>query len=176
MAVRIQLRRDTAAQWALINPILAEGEIGLELDTDQFKIGDGLTAWADLPYGGIQGPPGKVIVEFNMTCDTSVAAGDWVYVDNGVVYRASASNANTSNVLGMVQYKIGGTIANILLQGLSMPVFQNLDVSKEYFLSENPGKMTTLPPTSSGSVLVKLGQPISTSEFLIHKGYRIVRA
>ena len=33
MAVRIQVRRDTAVNWTSINPILSQGEIGYELDT-----------------------------------------------------------------------------------------------------------------------------------------------
>ena len=51
MAKRIQLRRGTASEWSTANPILAEGEMGLETDTLQFKIGDGLTAWNSLSYG-----------------------------------------------------------------------------------------------------------------------------
>ena len=57
MADRIQLRRDISTNWTSVNPVLADGEIGLEQDTDQFKIGDGVSTWANLPYGGIQGPP-----------------------------------------------------------------------------------------------------------------------
>lgn len=56
MAQQIQLRRDTAANWATNNPVLAQGEIGLETDTQQFKIGDGTLAWAALSYGGMVGP------------------------------------------------------------------------------------------------------------------------
>lgn len=56
--VRIQLRRDTASNWTSANPTLAAGEMGLETDTDQFKIGDGTTAWTSLSYGGVQGAPG----------------------------------------------------------------------------------------------------------------------
>ena len=58
MAVQIQLRRGTASAWTAANPILADGEIGVESDTDLFKIGDGLTAWVSLGYGGIQGVSG----------------------------------------------------------------------------------------------------------------------
>lgn len=58
MAQQIQLRNDTAANWTSANPILAAGELGVESDTDQFKIGDGTTAWNSLAYGGIQGPTG----------------------------------------------------------------------------------------------------------------------
>ena len=52
MADRIQQRRDTKARWAEYNPILLEGEPGYELDTDQYKLGDGEHAWNDLPYRG----------------------------------------------------------------------------------------------------------------------------
>ena len=58
MADQIQLRRDTAANWTSVNPTLASGEFGLETDTDQFKVGDGTTAWTSLGYGGIEGPQG----------------------------------------------------------------------------------------------------------------------
>ena len=50
MASRIQQRRDTAANWTSANPTLAQGEIGFELDTNKFKIGDGSTAWTALAY------------------------------------------------------------------------------------------------------------------------------
>ncbi len=58
MAQQIQLRRGTAAQWTSADPILAEGELAVETDTDKFKIGDGVTAWSGLSYGGLQGPAG----------------------------------------------------------------------------------------------------------------------
>lgn len=50
MAVRIQLRRATANDWTSSNPTLAEGEVGIELDTNRLKIGDGTTAWTSLEY------------------------------------------------------------------------------------------------------------------------------
>lgn len=58
MAVQIQFRNDTAANWTSADPILAVGEMGIETDTDKFKIGDGTTAWTSLGYGGIQGADG----------------------------------------------------------------------------------------------------------------------
>jgi hypothetical protein len=39
MAVRIQIRRDTSANWTSNNPVLYPGEIGVETDTKKFKIG-----------------------------------------------------------------------------------------------------------------------------------------
>lgn len=50
MASIIQVRRDTAANWALVNPILAQGEQGYEIDTGKLKFGNGSSAWNSLPY------------------------------------------------------------------------------------------------------------------------------
>ena len=50
MANRIQLRRGGAQEWANENPTLAQGELGIELDTNRFKIGDGVRGWNTLPY------------------------------------------------------------------------------------------------------------------------------
>lgn len=52
MAVQIQLRRDSAADWTSNDPTLALGEVGYETDTGKFKIGDGSTAWTGLAYNG----------------------------------------------------------------------------------------------------------------------------
>lgn len=54
----LKLRHGSAAYWTAANPVLMEGELAYESDTHQIKIGDGTTAYADLPYGGIQGPEG----------------------------------------------------------------------------------------------------------------------
>jgi hypothetical protein len=50
MANRIILRRDTAANWANVDPVLANGEIGLETDTERFKIGNGIAPWSERDY------------------------------------------------------------------------------------------------------------------------------
>jgi hypothetical protein len=50
MAVEIQFRRDTAANWTANNPTLASGEVGLESDTNAYKVGNGTGSWTSLPY------------------------------------------------------------------------------------------------------------------------------
>ena len=56
MADRIQQRRDTAERWAQYNPVLLEGEVGYVTDNpNQYKIGDGIHAWNDLPLRGYTG-------------------------------------------------------------------------------------------------------------------------
>lgn len=58
MAFRIQLRRDSSIDWQTVNPILLEGEMGLDLTLNCLKIGDGVTPWNDLPYFTCQGATG----------------------------------------------------------------------------------------------------------------------
>jgi hypothetical protein len=48
MAIRIQLRRDTAANWVSTNPVLRAGEFGIETDTLKFKIGNGSSTWTQI--------------------------------------------------------------------------------------------------------------------------------
>ncbi len=54
VAQRMWQRRDTAANWTSANPVLAAGEIGVQLGASpvdtKIKIGDGTTPWVLLPY------------------------------------------------------------------------------------------------------------------------------
>jgi hypothetical protein len=50
MKTKIQIRRDTAVNWASNNPILSAGEFGLESDTQKIKVGNGSANWAARPY------------------------------------------------------------------------------------------------------------------------------
>lgn len=45
-----KLKRGIASRWAELNPILQQGEPGFVYDTNQLKIGDGITPWNELPY------------------------------------------------------------------------------------------------------------------------------
>lgn len=62
MPTKIQLRRDTAADWASNNPTLSAGEFGWESDTNRFKIGDGSAAWNSLAYADTLKTLGDILV------------------------------------------------------------------------------------------------------------------
>lgn len=62
MTVHIMSRNDIAANWTTNDPILREGEMGLETDSHRFKVGDGITIWSLLPYWGESGRPQVKIV------------------------------------------------------------------------------------------------------------------
>ena len=56
LITRIILRNDSTANWlANSSAVLLRGEVGLEFPESgqaKMKIGDGATAWTDLPYFG----------------------------------------------------------------------------------------------------------------------------
>jgi hypothetical protein len=52
MADRLQLRRDTALNWSAIDPVLAQGEVGVDLTNRLFKVGDGVSTWSLLAFSG----------------------------------------------------------------------------------------------------------------------------
>ena len=54
LKTRIVLKNDTAENWRQsIGKVLLKGEIGIEIDTKKFKIGDGTSDWQTLPYANM---------------------------------------------------------------------------------------------------------------------------
>jgi hypothetical protein len=106
MAVRLQLRRGTAAQWTSANPLLMQGEMGIETDTLKVKIGDGVTNWTTLPYftqgaTGATGPAGP-------TGATGPAG------PTGPTGPAGTNGTNGTNGVDGVGVPAGGTAGQIL--------------------------------------------------------------
>lgn len=85
----IQPRAGTAAQWALVNPVLAVREWAVETDGGREKYGDGVTAYNDLPYaaGGGAAPEyaifsgtGAGVTDYSpndLTCVAETDPQDW---------------------------------------------------------------------------------------------------
>lgn len=48
--LRFLVRRGTAGEWAAADPVLRGREVAWESDTDRFKVGDGVSHWAELDY------------------------------------------------------------------------------------------------------------------------------
>lgn len=72
--VTIKARRSTASGWTTANPVLAQGEAGLETDTNKLKYGDGTTAWSALPYFPSKlSPKTQLTSPFEKTTVTGVA-------------------------------------------------------------------------------------------------------
>jgi len=95
MAIRIQLRRDTAANWISSNPTLRAGEMGIETDTLKFKIGNGsstwtaITAYANITASGLSSSLGSYILQSAQGTPTGPAEldsnGDLIIPENSII-------------------------------------------------------------------------------------------
>ena len=72
--IRIQLRNDTAENWTTKNPVLLQGEMGVEFDTGKIKIGNGTDHWTTLKYSGVDEDTIKGIISNNRIDFTPVEA------------------------------------------------------------------------------------------------------
>ena len=80
LRTRILIRNDVAANWTSVNPKLSKGEMGIEIDTNLIKIGDGVTAWNDLEYiGGKEGGNGGVFNANTHYDFPSIGSVDMIY-------------------------------------------------------------------------------------------------
>ncbi len=117
------------------------------------------------------------VVLTDVPCNASVYVGALVYMNgSGVAINAIATGLTTSNIMGIVESKPSLEQCDIRVLGVTTSIFYGLDVTKEYFLSDtNEGEMQNVPPTASGSVMLKIGQPYSSDQMLVLKGTRTVR-
>lgn len=102
MAIQIQFRRGTAAEWTSVDPILAEAEMGIELDTGLFKIGTGLDPWNQLSYGGLRGFTGSV---------GFVGSIGNISVENVLYVSKSGDDANSGTSLNLSKLTIKSALS-----------------------------------------------------------------
>lgn len=98
----IQIRRDTAANWASVNPVLAAGEMGYDSTNHLIKIGDGTTAWNSLTTEFRRSPVFKVKPTSTTRNSTTtrtddphlvipVKSGRAYFVEVGLLFNAAAT-------------------------------------------------------------------------------------
>lgn len=111
MATQLKLRRDTAANWTSVNPVLAQGEPGWETDTNCGKVGDGTLAWNALPY--LWGDK-SALASVRSLVPTAVAnTGGTASVSGRTVTFAGVSSLSVSGVFGAV----GSHMIDMILSG-----------------------------------------------------------
>lgn len=107
MATKIQIRRDTTSNWSSANPVLSSGELGINLTTGQFKIGDGSTAWNSLNYF-IGYLAGGSLDDLSDVTITSAASGDFLRW-NGTAWINDAVNLGSDTIGNYVSDVTAGT-------------------------------------------------------------------
>ena len=111
MAVRIQLRRDTAANWTSNNPVLRQGEIGIETDTYQMKVGNGTSTWTHITQYM------NIVPDGNLTIEDYIPTLD-IGAENGVV--------------GLSSYNAIIPGSSIILEGTTANAIETTLVEKGY--------------------------------------------
>lgn len=126
-----KVKRASAAKWKQVNPVLAAGEPGCELDTNQLKIGDGETVWNKLPYVGTYNGPSQ---------DTDLS--EYVNKNDMAAYLAPYLKNNqiaSGTILGLVKSSEEENKIKVLADG-TMEV-NSLNINK---LVQNEGDILVL--------------------------------
>lgn len=181
LTAKIQLRRDTAANWATNNPILAAGEVAFTSDvfytsTDQqrFKIGDGVQTWSQLDYvpeGGASAYPEHLyLTVVNKTGDNLLASGykalrvsDAQGQRLAVDYALADDDTNSKDTIGIVYENINnnqegklvvvGTLENLNTTGtIQSETWADGDVL--YLSPTVLGGITNVKPTAPDHLVV----------------------
>lgn len=112
----IQIRRDSNTDWTTENTVLSDGEIGFITDTRLAKIGDGSTAWNDLPYLILGAAESG---EANTMSNVGTGAGEVYKQKSGVDFQMRTIKAgnniilsnNTDDITISALSDVGGTDA-----------------------------------------------------------------
>lgn len=104
----IRVRRDTAAGWAVGDPVLASGELGYVKDSGDTKTGDGVSRWSELGFSSL----GEA--SLNATYVPAMAA------TSDIVYDATTGNVTSITEGGITTtftYNADGTVNTETRQG-----------------------------------------------------------
>lgn len=130
MSSIIQSRRDTAANWSSVNPILAQGEKGYETDSigtseALYKIGDGINTWSALSYqstggGGavdsVNGEVGTVVLDTGDITETTdknyVTDADLITLSD-VANKVDKSDLPTKTTVGAIKADYDATTSTL---------------------------------------------------------------
>lgn len=163
MAVQtvIKKRRDTAANWISVNPVLAAGEEGFETDSGLSKVGNGTDAWVDLDYNSIAVVKEKV----KNSTGSTIAKGAVVYIsgangDNALISLADAdSEATSSKTLGFASASIAnGAIGTVTTNGILKGVNTgSATAGQSVWLSSTAGGFVFNTPPAKPAHSVYLG-------------------
>ena len=125
--VRIQLRNDTATNWAKSTVVLLAGEFAVENDTGLFKIGNGTDIFSALPYAN---NAAEVAQEFNALKDkigeipddkTIIAMIQEASYDDAAIQASIAANKEAIDTLnGDGEGSVKKTIADATVNPLNI--------------------------------------------------------
>jgi hypothetical protein len=181
MANKIQLRRDSAANWAAFNPVLADGEIGIDTTNGYMKFGDGTSPWTECMYVrfpgvgpdnlSVTGTPGAGTVgqaySFVPTI-TGGAGGNTVTSIGASLPAGTTLNSSTGAITGTLTGSaatyagiilrvtdVDGNVATLNLSAITVSAGAVLTISGTPSASATVGTPYTFTPSSTGGTAPK---------------------
>jgi hypothetical protein len=156
--IQLQFRRGTSTEWSNANTVLAAGELAIETDTQNIKIGDGTTSWNSLSYGGLVGPTGPT---FTVTPTTS---GNLVYANgtsnsadssSNVVFNAASNRLDITSALSIQEVQ-----ETVIAAVPTTPYTIDWTLGAIHYLTTIPSNLTVnitnLPTTSNRNYVVSV--------------------
>jgi hypothetical protein len=160
MSTRIQLRRGISTEWFNTNPVLTEGEPGVETDTGFIKIGDGVKNYNSLPYASTA--LGSSVAGLQIiTTGEPIAPPDGVlqlYAKN-VGGRSMLTQKNHNGLDMILQPHIGSNIIQLVTcnTGSTTPAVLNCSVGTS-------GSAGYIPPSVSNSGCISYATPATANQ------------
>jgi hypothetical protein len=157
MATLLQFRRDTSANWISVNPVLAEGELGLETDTSAYKIGNGVDNWNTLLYYELSSQVQTLLMSAQSSDPTPPGAGSLLFYGKSVAGRSMPKFVGPSGLDTVLQPGLFGN-------GIQM-LSPNTTTTFNTIGMPSPTAVGTVshPTLSSGSLRVQTRRGIVTS-------------
>jgi len=163
---KIQLRHDTAANWTSVNPVLLEGEVGIETDTKKQKIGDGSTSWNSLAYQ-IQDFISNIPVGLNLSIDSGILSAQAGHITSQTDILKTSSVISTADISTIPNGVTNGVILGETIQ------YQDVDLTSgvTYIYADADGtSLNTMTENSKGAWLIASSSQGTNSSSWAHYG------
>ena len=165
----MQQRRDTAANWTSTNPTLAAGEMGIETDTYKFKVGNGSTAWATLPYSvdipTQVGQSGKYLTTNGTITSWGTVAGDIEGVTAGTGLTGGGTSGTVTVAIDTTVTADLTTAQTLTNKTLTTPVISSISNSGTVTLPTGSVTLASLTGTETFTNKTLTSPAINTATF-----------
>ena len=152
----LQLRNDSATNWTSKNPVLAKGEMGVEIDTNKFKFGNGVSEWTALEYASAE----------QTVIDAVFSAESENPVQNKVVNGAVHYTNTTPTISALGGVASGTTFDNVpITEMLTKILYPYTKPTVSVSVTPNGGtyeKGTSVSVTALKATVTKKSSPIAS--------------